>query len=162
MIARTMELRVNGRRYDLTLSPDTPLLFVLRNDLGLKAAKLGCGLEQCGACNVLIDGEARPSCSIAVDDVAGCEITTLEGLGSPDAPHPLQRAFLDENAAQCGYCTAGLIVTAAALLRREPDPDDRTLREALAGNLCRCGAHPRVLRAIRRAAALDAVGGLEP
>ncbi len=141
---------VNGREHEVTATPETPLLYVLRNELGLVAAKYGCGLGRCGACAVLIDGEVALSCLVSVGEVAG-EVTTLEGLGAVDDLHPLQRAFLDEQAAQCGYCTAGMIVTAAALLDRIPEPTDTEIREALAGTLCRCGSHPRILRAVRQA-----------
>ena len=115
-------LRVNGAVREVDAAPDTPLLYVLRNDLGLCAAKLGCGLEQCGSCSVIIDGEARPSCRVPISELAGAQITTLEGIGSPEAPHPLQRAFIAENAAQCGYCTAGILIAAKALLDRNARP----------------------------------------
>jgi nicotinate dehydrogenase subunit A len=127
------------------------LIFILRNDLGLKAAKLACGLEQCGACLVLVDGEAQPSCRLPVSAVQGREIVTLEGLGTAQA-HPVQAAFLAEQAAQCGYCTAGMIVAAAGLLAHTPHPTDMEIRSALARNLCRCGSYGRVLKAVRRAA----------
>jgi nicotinate dehydrogenase subunit A len=145
-------LRVNGETREVDAAADTPLLYVLRNDLGLFAAKLGCALEQCGSCSVLIDGEARASCRLPISALAGAEITTLEGIGSPAAPHPLQRAFIAENAAQCGYCTAGILISAKALLDRKPRPSDGDVRHALRGNLCRCGSHNRVLRAVQRAA----------
>ena len=115
-------LRVNGQARSVAAAPDTPLLYVLRNDLGLLAAKLGCGLEQCGSCTVLIDGEARTSCRLPIASVVDAEITTLEGIGTPEAPHPLQRAFIAENAAQCGYCTSGILIAAKALLDRKPRP----------------------------------------
>ena len=146
-----MRITVNGREHEVAATPETPLLYVLRNELGLVAAKYGCGLGRCGACAVLVDGEAVLSCITPVGQVAS-EVTTLEGLGTVDDMHLLQRAFLDEQAAQCGYCTAGMIVTAAALLERNPAPSDGEIREALAGTLCRCGSHPRILKAIRRAA----------
>ena len=145
-------LRVNGATHEVDAAPDTPLLYVLRNDLGLYAAKLGCGLEQCGSCSVLVDGEARPSCRLPISALGTAEITTLEGIGSPAAPHALQRAFIAENAAQCGYCTAGILISAKALLDRKPRPSDGEVRRALRGNLCRCGSHNRVLRAVQRAA----------
>jgi nicotinate dehydrogenase subunit B len=144
-------LTVNGRTHRVNVEPGTPLLYVLRYDLGLKAAKFGCGLEQCGACKVLIDGQAEPSCRIPVHSVQGCEITTLEGLGTVDDLHPLQRAFVEEGAVQCGFCTPGLILAAKALLDRNPHPTDAQIRTEMAANLCRCGVHDRVLRAIRRA-----------
>ena len=147
----SLEIRVNGRTHHLQVDPETPLLYVPRGDLGLRAAKYGCGLEQCGACQVLLDGEAIPSCKRPVGEFDGRALTTLEGL-STHGLHPVQRAFLEENAAQCGYCTAGLVIAAVALLERNPDPTDAEIREALAIHLCRCGAHPRILRAVRRAA----------
>lgn len=129
-----------------------PLLYVLRNDLGFNGPKYGCGLGQCGACTVLLNGTPVRSCVTPVSAAVGSEVTTLEGLGTPDQPHPLQQAFLTEQAAQCGYCINGMIMTAAGLLRRNPKPTDLQIREALAGNLCRCGTHVRILRAIKRAA----------
>jgi nicotinate dehydrogenase subunit A len=146
-------LNVNGREHHVDVEPDTPLLTVLRNYLGLFAAKLGCGLEQCRACAVLVDGEAVPTCVSPVELFVGRAITTLEGLGTPARPHPLQLAFLEEHAAQCGYCIPGMIITAKALLNHSPDPSDGEIREALAGNLCRCGTHPRIIAAVKRAAA---------
>jgi aerobic-type carbon monoxide dehydrogenase small subunit (CoxS/CutS family) len=145
-------LTINGTQHRIDADPSTPLVFVLRNDLQLFGAKLGCGSEQCGACLVLLEGRPAYSCTLTLDAVRGRPITTLEGLGTAARPHALQRAFLAENAAQCGFCTAGIIVRAAALLDANPAPTDAEIRAALAGNLCRCGAHPRVLRAIRRAA----------
>jgi nicotinate dehydrogenase subunit A len=145
------EIRVNGTAHRVEATPDTPLLFVLRNELGLNGAKYGCGLGVCGACAVLVDGQAVRSCMVAVGEVAG-EVTTLEGLGSAENLHPLQRAFLDEQAAQCGYCTSGMIVTAAALLAANPDPDEDEIRAALDETLCRCGSHGRIVRAVQRAA----------
>ncbi len=148
-----VRLRVNGRVHEVRAEPDTPLLYILRNDLGLTAAKFGCGTEQCGACKVIVDGEAAFSCRLPIDAVRDRQITTLEGIGTPDHLHPLQRAFLDEEAAQCGYCIPGIIVAAKALLDRNPSPSDAEIRTALALHLCRCGAHARILKAIRRAAA---------
>jgi nicotinate dehydrogenase subunit A len=153
MAGERLVLRVNGSEHEVAAAPGTPLLFVLRNELGLLAAKLGCGLEQCGACAVLVDGEAVPSCHAPVDAFAGREITTLEGIGTPEAPDPLQRAFAAEGAAQCGYCIPGMIVAARALLDRVAAPDEAQIRSALDGHLCRCGTHPRILRAVRRAIA---------
>jgi nicotinate dehydrogenase subunit A len=137
-----VRLAVNGVEHEIACHPDTPLLYVLRNDLGLMAAKFGCGLGLCGACNVLVDGRPTHSCDTPVWSVAGRQIRTLEGLGDADHPHPLQRAFIAEQAMQCGYCINGMIVTAAAF------DDDTSVRQALDGNLCRCGAHNRILRAI--------------
>ncbi len=148
----TFSLRVNGVRHEVHCERDTPLLYVLRNDLGLTAAKYGCGLGLCGACNVLVDGRAVHSCDTPVWSVVDTDITTLEGLGDETNPHPLQRRFIEQQALQCGYCTAGIIVTAAALLKRQPDPTDADVRTELAGNLCRCGAHNRVVRAVLAAA----------
>lgn len=141
-------LRVNGVEHEVDCDPDTPLLSVLRNDLGLMGAKFGCGMGLCGACNVLVDGHPVHSCDTPVWSVAGKEVTTVEGLGDDGRPHPLQEAFVAHQALQCGYCTAGMIVTAAALLEREPDVDEAGVRRALDGNLCRCGAHNRIVRAV--------------
>ena len=145
-------LTVNGRRTSVEADPDTPLLYVLRNDLGLRAAKFGCGLGQCGACTVLVGGRATRSCETPVRTVAGQPITTLEGLGSPERPHPLQAAFIEEQAAQCGYCVNGMVMAAKALLDRRPRPTEDQVKSALAGNLCRCGTHVRIVRAVLRAA----------
>ena len=145
-------LSINGKTQQLDVEPDTPLLYVLRDDLELHGAKFGCGLAQCGACTVVVDGQAVRSCSIEVSKVAGKKITTLEGLGSSAKPHPIQKAFIDEGAAQCGYCINGMIMTSKALLDRTPNPSEKQIRHALAGNLCRCGTHPRIIRAVKRAA----------
>ena len=147
-----LTLRVNGVDHHLRVDPQTPLLYVLRNDLGLTAAKFGCGLEQCYACAVLVDGEAVTSCATAAEAFAGKEITTLEGIGTPDRLDPLQQAFLEEEAAQCGYCIPGIIVGAKALLARTPQPSEEEIRAALAPHLCRCGSQPRIVKAVRRAA----------
>jgi nicotinate dehydrogenase subunit A len=147
-----IELHVNGAIHRLDVEPETPLLFVLRNDLGLTAAKLGCGLEQCGACAVLVDGEDVASCATAVDAFVGKRIVTPEGIGRPGQAHVVQQAFIDEQAAQCGYCIPGMVVAAVALLEHSPAPSQDEIREALAGHLCRCGTHPRIVRAIERAA----------
>ncbi len=149
-----MKLKVNGSEHEVDADPDTPLLYVLRNDLALNAAKFGCGLGQCGACTVMVDGEAVFSCLIPLLVVEGKEVTTLEGLGSVENPGPLQRAFIEEQAAQCGYCIAGMMMRAQALLQRNPHPSDADIRLALQPNLCRCGTHMRILRAVRRAAEL--------
>jgi nicotinate dehydrogenase subunit A len=143
-----MRLTVNGAEHTIDCDPDTPLLYVLRNDLGLTAAKFGCGLGLCGACNILVDDVPTHSCDTPLWSVEGKDIVTLEGLGDATRPHPLQQAFITEQAMQCGYCVAGIIVTAAALTDREPNPDEKTVRAALDGNLCRCGAHNRIIRAI--------------
>ena len=147
-----LTLRVNGVDHHLRVDPQTPLLYVLRNDLGLTAAKFGCGLEQCYACAVLVDGEAVTSCATAAESFVGKEITTLEGIGTPDRLDPLQQAFLEEEAAQCGYCIPGIIVGAKALLARTPQPSEEEIRAALAPHLCRCGSQPRIVKAVRRAA----------
>ena len=145
-------IKVNGVSRSVPAEPDTPLLYVLRNDLELNGAKFGCGLAQCGACTVLIDGKAVRSCVTPISAVATSEITTIEGIGSLDKPHPLQRAFMEEQAAQCGYCINGMIMSAKELLDRNPRPTEADVRTALAGNLCRCGTHTRIIRAVLRAA----------
>ena len=145
-------LDVNGERRTTPAAPDTPLLYVLRNDLELNAAKYGCGFGQCGACTVLVDGKPVRSCTTPVATAAGRKIVTLEGLGTAAKPGRLQRAFVAEQAAQCGYCVAGMMMSAQALLDRNPDPTAAEIRAALAGNLCRCGTHNRIVRAVRRAA----------
>jgi nicotinate dehydrogenase subunit A len=152
MEAAMISLEVNGRKHTLDVDPETPLLYVLRNDLGLNGAKFGCGLGQCGACTVLIDGAASLSCVTPAGLAAGKKIVTLEGLGTAEKPHPLQRAFIEEQAAQCGYCANGMIMQSKALLDRTPDPSEDDIRQALAGNLCRCGTHGGILRAVQRAA----------
>jgi nicotinate dehydrogenase subunit A len=147
-------LRVNGTERSAALDdPGEPLLYVLRGPLGLTGSKFGCGLGQCGACTVLVDGEAVRSCITPAASLEGRDIVTIEGLGSPEAPHPVQAAFIAEQAAQCGYCSAGMVMSAAALLASNPHPTEAEARAALAGNLCRCGTHARVLRAVARAAA---------
>lgn len=147
-------LVVNEKPHTVQAGPDTPLLYVLRNELGLMAPHFGCGNEQCGACMILVGDKARPSCRFTVSEVGKARITTLEGLKAEDELHPVQRAFLDEQATQCGYCLNGMIMTTAALLWKNPHPSDVQIREALDGNLCRCGAHLRILRAVRRAETL--------
>jgi nicotinate dehydrogenase subunit A len=151
-MAERFTLRVNGREHEVVAEPDTPLLYILRNDLGLKGTRFGCGAGQCGACTVLFDGNAVQSCDTPLWSAVGHEVTTIEGLGSPERPHPLQRAFIDEQAAQCGYCIDGIIMSAAALLAKNPQPTKQEIAAALERNLCRCGTHVRVLRAIERAA----------
>jgi nicotinate dehydrogenase subunit A len=149
-LATTLE--VNGARHEVTADAETPLLYVLRNDLKLKGARFGCGLGQCGACTVIVDGKAVQSCDFPLSAAAGKRITTIEGLARNGRPHPLQQAFIDEQAAQCGYCATGIIMAAKALLDAKPRPSDAEIRAALKGNLCRCGTHLRILKAIRRAA----------
>ena len=146
-------LHVNGAAHEVVADPETPLLYVLRNDLKLKGARYGCGAGFCGACIVIVDGKAVPSCDVPVGAMAGKSITTIEGIGTANRPHPLQRAFIAEQAAQCGYCITGIIMSAKALLDARPAATDAEIREALAGNLCRCGTHTRILRAIRSAVA---------
>ncbi len=148
----TVSLTVNGTAHTCAAAPDTPLLYVLRNDIGFNSAKYGCGIAQCGACTVLLDGQAIRSCVVPAAAAAQGKITTLEGLGSTDKLHALQKAFIEEQAAQCGYCTAGMVMSAKALLDRVRNPSEAQIREAMAGNLCRCGTHTRILRAIQRAA----------
>jgi nicotinate dehydrogenase subunit A len=148
-------VKVNGASRPVNAEPDTALLYVLRNDFELNGAKFGCGLSQCGACTVLVDGVAVRSCVTPLSRVGQSEVTTLEGLGNPSKLHPLQQAFIDEQAAQCGYCTNGMIMSAKALLDRNPRPTEAQVREGLAGNLCRCGSHNRVVRAVLRAASAN-------
>lgn len=145
-------LRVNGATHRVPAAPDTPLLLVLRNDLQLGSPKYGCGMEQCGSCMVLIDGNPTPTCRLPVGAVAEREIVTVEGLAPGDALHPVQQAFIDANAVQCGYCASGVMIAAAALLARNPAPTRRQIQAALDRNICRCGAHNRMLDAVRRAA----------
>ena len=147
-----IEFILNGQPVSLDIEPETPLLEALRNDLELNGPKFGCGLAQCGACSVLVEGRSTRSCVTPVSAIAGRKVTTLEGLGSATNPHPLQSAFIAEQAMQCGYCTNGMIITAAALLATNSRPSKTEIRQALAGNLCRCGAHPRIVRAVQRAA----------
>ncbi len=148
----TMRIRVNGADHDVVAEPDTPLLDVLRNELALNGPKFGCGLGQCGACTVHVDGAPRRSCVTALSTVSGKEVVTLEGLGTPERPHVLQQAFIDEQAAQCGYCINGMIMRAATLLARTPRPSRDEILSAMSANLCRCGTHMRIVRAIERAA----------
>lgn len=148
----TVSISVNGQTHQSDAAPDTPLLYVLRNDLGLNGAKYGCGVSQCGACTVLVDGKAVRSCVTALSAAGGHRITTLEGLLNNGRSHPLQQAFIEEQAAQCGYCANGMIMTAKAFLDRNPNPTEAQIRKALAANLCRCGTHNRIVRAVQRAA----------
>jgi nicotinate dehydrogenase subunit A len=148
----TIAINVNGRRHDVSAEPETALLYVLRNDLKLKGARFGCGLGQCGACTVLVDGKPVQSCDFPLSAAVGKTIITIEGLAPDGELHPLQAAFIAEQAAQCGYCVTGIIMTAKALLDANPRPADAEIRSALKGNLCRCGTHHRILHAIHRAA----------
>jgi len=145
-------LKVNGRSHAVAAEPETALLYALRNDLKLKGARFGCGMGQCGACTVLVDGKPVQSCDFPLSAAAGKDVTTIEGLARNGKLHPLQQAFIDEQAAQCGYCATGIIMAAKALLDANPRPTEADIRTALKGNLCRCGTHHRILRAIRRAA----------
>jgi nicotinate dehydrogenase subunit A len=147
-----IELNINGRRHAIDADPNTPLLYVLRDHLALSGAKFGCGLGQCGACTVMVDGQATFSCLTPISVLSGRRIKTVEGLGTIEQPGPVQRAFIDEQAAQCGYCIAGMIMRAQALLERNPSPTEAEIRRHMMPNLCRCGTHMRILRAVRRAA----------
>jgi nicotinate dehydrogenase subunit A len=151
-VEQTVALKVNGQAATVTAMADTPLLLILRNDLQLNGPKYGCGLGECGACTVIIDGVAARSCVFPLAGAEGREITTLEGIGSRQCPHPVQQAFIDEQAAQCGYCMNGMIMTAKALLDRNPHPSEAQIRSELSANLCRCGTHIEILRAVMRAA----------
>ena len=153
-MAGELVIKVNGSLHTVQAAPATPLLYVLRNELGMHGPQFGCGLEQCGACMVLIGSEAKQSCKLPVSEVGQAPITTLEGLSVDGELHPVQQAFIDEQAAQCGYCLNGMIISAAALLWKNSHPSDTEIRQALDGNLCRCGAHLRILRAVKRAAQL--------
>jgi nicotinate dehydrogenase subunit A len=147
-----ISINVNGKAHDVDADGETPLLYILRNDLKLKGARFGCGLGACGACNVVIDGKVVQSCDISLSAAAGKSITTIEGIGSPEKMHALQNAFIAEQAAQCGYCTSGIIMTAYALLARNAHPSEADIRAALDGNICRCGTHARIIRAIKKVA----------
>jgi nicotinate dehydrogenase subunit A len=149
-----MTLLVNGEVRTVEAAPETPLIYILRNDLELNGPKFGCGLGECGACAVLVDGRSVRSCTTATATVEGREIITLEGLGTSAHPHPVQQAFIEKQAAQCGYCLNGMIIATTALLRHNPAPDETTIRQALARHLCRCGTHVEILAAVRRAAEL--------
>lgn len=154
-MAKTIPLNVNGKAAKVAVDdPEMPLLYALRNDLGLHGPRFGCGLGQCGACTVHVDGKAVRSCSVAVGSVAGKKITTLEGLGTPAKPHPLQKAFTEVQAVQCGYCINGMIMQAAAYLKENPKPTEADIRNALQHNLCRCGTHVRIVAAVKRASEL--------
>jgi len=147
-----MQIELNGQHVRVTAEPATPLLYVLRNELKLKGTRYGCGLGQCGACTIHVNGEAVRSCQVHVGDAAGKTIVTLEGLGSAERPHPVQAAFIEEQAVQCGYCANGMIMESAAFLAKNPRPTEAQVKEALVNNICRCGTHPRVVAAVMRAA----------
>lgn len=155
-----LDLHINGAQHSISVDdPDMPLLYALRNDVGLHGPKFGCGLGQCGACTVLMDGKAVRSCQVPVTGAVGKEIVTLEGLGTAQKPDPVQAAFIHEQAAQCGYCTNGMIMQTRALLKQVPNPTEADIRSALDGNLCRCGTHVRIIRAVQRAAVSLRSGG---
>ena len=148
----SLTLHINGQEHRIDADPTTPLIYVLRNDLGLKGAKFGCGLEQCGACLVIVDGETEYACNTPAGAFEGRHIVTIEGIGTPENLDPIQQAFIEERAAQCGFCTPGMIVAAKALLQTNPDPNKDEIRQALSQNLCRCGSHASILKAVLRAA----------
>jgi nicotinate dehydrogenase subunit A len=154
-MVKQFALAVNGKTLAIESEPDTPLLYVLRNDAALSGPKFGCGLGQCGACTVILDGVAVRSCITPIASVGDAKVTTLEGLGTSEAPHRVQQAFMDEQAAQCGYCTNGMIMAAKALLDANPNPRTDEVKQALAKNLCRCGSHLRIVRAVLRAASTE-------
>ena len=147
---KQMNLKVNGRQHTVTVDPETPLLFVLNDELGLRGPRFGCGMAQCGTCTVIMRGQVVRSCVMSVSAVGLDEVTTLEGLGTPENPHPIQQAFIDEGAAQCGFCLSGVILTAKALLDVKPGASDLEIRDAMGGVLCRCFTHTRMLRAVRK------------
>jgi nicotinate dehydrogenase subunit A len=147
---KQITLKVNGSEHTVEVDPDTPLLFVLNDQLGLRGPRFGCGMAQCGACTVMLSGQAVRSCVMPVRAVGQAEVTTLEGLGTAEKPHPIQQAFIEEGAAQCGFCLSGVILTAKAVLDAKPDASDREIRDALGGILCRCFTHVRMRRAIRK------------
>ena len=156
-MAKNIQLTVNGKSHDLRVDdPQMPLLYALRNDLDLHGPRFGCGLAQCGACTVHVDGRAVRSCRMPVAAAAGKKVVTLEGLGTPQRPHPLQQAFIQEQAVQCGYCINGMIMQAADLLSKNKSPSDAEIRQALANNLCRCGTHVRIIQAVKRASGMMA------
>jgi nicotinate dehydrogenase subunit A len=156
-MAKNIQLTVNGKSHDLRVDdPQMPLLYALRNDLDLHGPRFGCGLAQCGACTVHVDGKSVRSCRFPVSAAAGKKVVTLEGLGTPQRPHPLQQAFIQEQAVQCGYCINGMIMEAAALLAANKHPSEDQIRQALAANLCRCGTHTRIIQAVKRASKMMA------
>ena len=154
MATENIALKVNGKAHTIRVEPETPLLYILRNDLEQNGPKYGCGLGQCGACTVIMNGQSARSCVVTAAMAKGAEITTLDGLGTREKPHPVQKAFIEEQAAQCGYCLNGMVMETAAFLSRNPNPTDAEIRNALARNLCRCGAHVEIVKAVKRAATL--------
>jgi nicotinate dehydrogenase subunit A len=151
-VAKPIALNINGKMQTIEAEPDMPLLYALRGDLGMRDPRFGCGLGQCGACTVLLDGEAVRSCLLAVDSIGARKITTLTGIGTPEKPHKVQAAFIEEQVPQCGYCLNGWVMTSVALLEKIPHPTDAQIRDALSGLKCRCGTHVSILRAVKRAA----------
>jgi nicotinate dehydrogenase subunit A len=158
MTTEDIPLKVNGKVHTVHAEPDTPLLYILRNDLEQNGPKYGCGLGQCGACTVIMNGQSARSCVVTVAMAKGADITTLDGLGTREKPHPVQVAFIEEQAAQCGYCLNGMVMEATAFLSRNPSPSEADIRSALARNLCRCGAHVEIVKAVKRAATLRGRG----
>ncbi len=154
MAIENIALKVNGKAHTVRVEPDTPLLYILRNDLEQNGPKYGCGLGQCGACTVIMNGQSARSCIVTVSAAKDADITTLDGLGTREVPHPVQKAFIEEQAAQCGYCLNGMVMEATALLSRNPSPSEIDIKNALARNLCRCGAHVEIVNAVKRAATL--------
>jgi nicotinate dehydrogenase subunit A len=155
-MATTVKLTVNGKRHTVQSAPDTPLLYVLRNELDLHGPRFGCGLSQCGACTVHVNGQAVRSCIVPVSSAAGKKVTTLEGLGTAKNPHPVLEAFIAEEAAQCGYCINGMVMQSIVFLKRNPRPTEAQIKQALNGNICRCGTHYRIVQAVKRAAQASA------
>ena len=147
-----VNFKLNGTEVTLTIADETPLLYALRNDLGVNSCRLGCGIAQCGVCTVLVDGEPERACVVPIKTVDNKKVTTVEGLGTSEAPHPLQQAFIDEQAMQWGYCASGIIMTASLLLKINKDPSDSEIRDALSGHICRCGTHARIIKAVKKAA----------
>ena len=149
-----VNFKLNGTEVTLTIADETPLLYALRNDLGINSCRLGCGLAQCGVCTVLVDGEPERACVVPIKSVDNKKVTTVEGLGTSESPHPVQQAFIDEQAMQCGYCASGIIMTASLLLKNNKDPSESEIRDALSGHICRCGTHTRIINAVKKAAQL--------
>ncbi|MAE04061.1 (2Fe-2S)-binding protein [Porticoccaceae bacterium] len=149
-----VNFKLNGTEVTLTIADETPLLYALRNDLGINSCRLGCGLAQCGVCTVLVDGEPERACVVPIKSVDNKKVTTVEGLGTSESPHPVQQAFIDEQAMQCGYCASGIIMTTSLLLKNNKDPSESEIRDALSGHICRCGTHTRIINAVKKAAQL--------
>lgn len=149
-----VNFKLNGTEVTLTIADETPLLYALRNDLGINSCRLGCGLAQCGVCTVLVDGEPERACVVPIKSVDNKKVTTVEGLGTSESPHPVQQAFIDEQAMQCGYCASGIIMTVSLLLKNNKDPSESEIRDALSGHICRCGTHTRIINAVKKAAQL--------